>query len=235
MGFKGVILAGGLGTRLHPLTLVTNKHLLPVYDKPMIYYPLLTLANAGIKEILIISSPGELGHFVNLLGSGKDFGVQLRYEIQKEPKGIAHALALAETFVNGENVCLVLGDNIIQDKLDISDFIGGCRIYLKQVTNPKSYGIAELEGDKVISVTEKPEFPKSNLAVIGLYVYDNNVFDIIRTIEPSARGELEITSVNNAYVKENKVDARMMHGFWKDAGSIKSLFEASEMVKNSLE
>ena len=230
---KGVILAGGKATRMYPLTKVTNKHLLPVYDKPMIYYPLQTLIDAGIKEILITSSPGELGNFANLLGSGRQFGVKLSYEIQDQPGGIAQALGLAEDFASGDDICMILGDNIIQDKITISDFTEGARIFLKAVNNPKDYGVAELEGEKVINIEEKPETPKSNLAVIGIYVYDNNVFNIIKTLKPSARGELEITDVNNAYLREGKLDAKIIEGFWKDAGSIDSLFAASELVKNN--
>ncbi len=232
---KGVILAGGKATRMYPLTKVTNKHLLPVYDKPMIYYPLQTLIDAGIKEILITSSPGELGNFANLLGSGRQLGVKLSYEIQDQPGGIAQALGLAEDFASGDDICMILGDNIIQDKIDISNFTEGARIFLKAVNNPKDYGVAELEGEKVINIEEKPETPKSNLAVIGIYVYDNNVFNIIKTLKPSARGELEITDVNNAYLKEGKIDARVLNGFWKDAGSIDSLFTASKLVKDNSE
>jgi len=230
---KGVILAGGKGTRMLPLTKVTNKHLLPVYDKPMIYYPLQTLIDAGIKEILIISSPGELGHFVNLLGSGKEFGVKLSYEIQSEAGGIAQALGLAENFVNNDKVCMILGDNIIQDKIDLSDFNEGCRIFLKEVDKPEEYGIAELEGSKVINIEEKPNNPKSNLAVMGLYAYDNKVFNIIKTLKPSKRGELEITDVNNAYISINEIDSKILNGYCKDAGTIDNLFKASWLVKNS--
>jgi glucose-1-phosphate thymidylyltransferase len=230
---KGIILAGGTGSRLHPLTKVTNKHLLPVYNKPMIYYPLQTLINAGIKEILIVSGPGHAGHFVNLLGSGKEFGIKLSYEIQDEAGGIAQALGLAEDFADNESVCVILGDNIFEEKIDIKDFEDGARIYLKEVQDPQRFGVAEInEENKIKNIEEKPKNPKSNLAVTGLYIYDNKVFDIIKTLKPSERGELEITDVNNYYIKQGKIEAKIIKGYWSDAGTFESLFKASMLVKN---
>lgn len=229
---KGVILAGGTGSRLMPLTKVTNKHLLPVYNKPMIYYPLQTLIDMGIKEILIVSGPGHAGHFVNLLGSGRKFGVKFSYEIQDEAGGIAQALGLAEDFADEESVCVVLGDNIFEDKIDVSDFKEGARIYLKKVQNASRFGVAEIDkNEKVLSIEEKPEKPKSSLAVTGLYIYDNEIFKIIKTLKPSARGELEITDVNNTYIKKGKMDAKILDGFWSDAGTFESLFRASELIR----
>jgi len=232
---KGVILAGGTGSRLMPLTKVTNKHLLPVYNKPMIYYPLQTLIDMGIKEILIVSGPGHAGHFVNLLGSGRKFGVKFSYEIQDEAGGIAQALGLAEDFADEESVCVVLGDNIFEDKIDVSDFKEGARIYLKKVQNASRFGVAEIDkNEKVLSIEEKPEKPKSSLAVTGLYIYDNEIFKIIKTLKPSARGELEITDVNNTYIKKGKMDAKILDGFWSDAGTFESLFRASELIRKTL-
>ncbi|MBD3248799.1 NTP transferase domain-containing protein [Candidatus Woesearchaeota archaeon] len=230
---KGIILAGGTGSRLAPLTKVTNKHLLPIYNKPMIYYPLQTLIEAGIKEILIISGPGHAGDFVNLLGSGKEFGIRLSYEIQDEAGGIAQALGLAEDFADEEDICVILGDNIFQDKIEVDDFKEGARIFLKPVEDPKRFGVAEIKEEKVIGIEEKPENPKSNLAVTGLYVYDNSVFNVIKTLKPSSRGELEITDVNNHYVKEEKMDAKKLKGFWSDAGTFESLYRSSSLVKKN--
>ena len=229
---KGAILAGGTGSRLMPLTKVTNKHLLPVYNKPMIYYPLQTLMDMGIKEILIVSGPGHAGHFVNLLGSGRKFGVSLSYEIQDEAGGIAQALSLAEDFADKEPICVILGDNVFEDKIDISDFKEGARIYLKKVQDATRFGVAEInKKGKVLSIEEKPKNPKSNLAVSGLYIYDNEVFEIIKTLKPSARGELEITDINNAYIKKGKMDAKILEGFWSDAGTFESLFRASQLIR----
>jgi len=229
---KGAILAGGTGSRLMPLTKVTNKHLLPVYNKPMIYYPLQTLMDMGIKEILIVSGPGHAGHFVNLLGSGRKFGVNFSYEIQDEAGGIAQALSLAEDFADKEPICVILGDNVFEDKIDISDFKEGARIYLKKVQDATRFGVAEInKKGKVLSIEEKPKNPKSNLAVTGLYIYDNEVFEIIKTLKPSARGELEITDINNAYIKKGKMDAKILEGFWSDAGTFESLFRASQLIR----
>jgi len=227
---KGVILAGGTGSRLLPLTKVTNKHLLPVYNKPMIYFPLQTLMDMGIKDILIVSGPGHAGHFVNLLGSGKDFGIKLSYEIQDEAGGIAQALGLAETFSAGDSVAVILGDNIFEDKFDLSKFKNGAAIFLKEVDDPQRFGVAELANERVVSIEEKPQKPKSNWAVTGLYVYNNNVFKIIKTLKPSKRGELEITDVNNAYIKQGSMVANVVKGYWSDAGTFESLFRASKLV-----
>lgn len=227
---KGVILAGGTGSRMMPLTKVTNKHLLPVYNKPMIYFPLETLKGMGITEILIVSGPGHAGHFVNLLGSGKEFGVKLSYEVQEEAGGIAQALSLAEDFADEDTVAVILGDNIFEDKFDMRSYKDGATIFLKQVPDPQRFGVAELKADNVISIEEKPKNPKSNWAVTGLYIYDNEVFKIIKTLKPSARGELEITDVNNVYLKKGKMKANFVKGFWSDAGTFDSLIRASNLV-----
>jgi glucose-1-phosphate thymidylyltransferase len=231
---RGIILAGGTGSRLHPLTKVTNKHLLPVYDEPMIYYPIKTLVQTGIKEILIVSGPGHAGDFLNLLGSGKDFGVKFTYEIQEEAGGIAQALGLAESFANGEPVVVILGDNIFEDDFSeaIQSFITGAKIFLKQVPHNKRFGVPILEGERVVAIEEKPSEPKSPYAVTGLYVYDTTVFDIIKTLKPSGRGELEITDVNNFYIKKGDMGSSLVSGFWSDAGTFSSLFTASHLVKN---
>ena len=229
---KGVILAGGLGTRLHPLTIVTNKHHLPIYNKPMIYYPLQTLIDGGIKDTLIICGPEHSGNFLNLLKSGKQFGVNIRYEIQDKPGGIAHALALAEDFANGDNITVILGDNIYEDNFVLLDFKKGARIFLKKVSDPERFGVAELKNEKIINIIEKPKQPISNYAVTGLYQYDNRVFEIIKKLKPSDRGELEITDVNNAYLKNNELQFSLVRGYWTDAGTIETLVRASDLVRN---
>lgn len=234
---KGVILAGGTGSRLFPCTLVTNKHLLPVYNKPMIYYPIQTLIDGGIKEILIVSGPGHAGHFVNLLGSGKKFGVRLSYEIQDEAGGIAQALGLAEDFADSGKVVVILGDNIFEDNLkeSVEEFKKqkeGAKIFLKEVPDAHRFGVAELKGDKVIGIEEKPKNPKTNYAVTGLYMYDNNIFNIIKTLKPSGRGELEITDVNNAYIKSGTMTSKILKGFWSDAGTFESLYKASTLIRD---
>ena len=231
---KGIILAGGTGSRLYPLTKITNKHLLPVYDKPMIYYPLLTLIEAGIKEIMIVSGRGHAGHFLELLGSGTEFGVHLTYEIQDEAGGIAQALGLAEDFADDEPVTVILGDNIFQDnvKQAVSAFENGAMIFLKEVPDAKRFGVAEIKGENIISIEEKPAVPKSNLAVTGLYIYDSGVFNIIKTLAPSGRGELEITDVNNEYIRMRMMRYSTLSGYWSDAGTFESLFRASELVRN---
>jgi glucose-1-phosphate thymidylyltransferase len=231
---KGIILAGGTGSRLYPLTKVTNKHLLPVYDKPMIYYPLQTLMDAGIKDIMIVSGRGHAGHFLELLGSGADVGVHFTFEIQEQAGGIAQALGLAEDFADNEDVAVILGDNIFQDNVckALESFKSGARIFLKEVPDAKRFGVAEIKGNKIISIEEKPALPKSNLAVTGLYIYDTNVFEIIRTLKPSGRGELEITDVNNEYIRLGEMDFSMLQGYWSDAGTFESLFRASELVRN---
>jgi len=230
---KGVILAGGTGSRLYPLTKVTNKHLLPVYDRPMIFYPIQTLVDAGIKEIMIVSGRGHAGHFLELLGSGADLGVKFTYEIQEDAGGIAQALGLAESFADDEDVAVILGDNIFQDniKADVASFKGGAKIFLKKVPDAHRFGVAELNGDKVIGIEEKPREPKSSFAVTGLYIYSNNVFKIIKTLKPSARGELEITDVNNYFVNNGTMEYRILDGFWSDAGTFESLLRAGVLIQ----
>ncbi|ACL17686.1 sugar phosphate nucleotidyltransferase [Methanosphaerula palustris] len=230
---KGVILAGGTGSRLLPLTKVTNKHLLPVYDRPMIFYPLQKLIEAGIEEIMIVSGRGHAGHFLELLGSGAAFGVRLTYEIQDGAGGIAQALGLARKWAQGESIAVILGDNIFEDDFreKITSFTSGGRIFLKEVPDANRFGVAQVKGDRVIGIEEKPEEPKSNLAVTGLYLYDSEVFDIISTLKPSARGELEITDVNNAYIARGTMGFSVLSGFWSDAGTFDSLMRASLMVQ----
>lgn len=235
---KGIILAGGTGYRMLPCTKITNKHLLPVYNKPMIYYPLLTLINAGIKDILIISGPGHAGHFVNLLGSGREFNARINYEVQDEAGGIAQALGLAENFADNEPVIVVLGDNIFEDK--IKEYIEkfsqqqvGCRIFLKEVglKAAQRFGIAVVEGDKVTYVEEKPLNPKSNLAMTGLYMFDARIFEVIKRLKPSTRKELEITDAIDYYVKRGECCYNILEGFWSDAGTFESLNRASNLVR----
>ncbi|MPM65047.1 Glucose-1-phosphate thymidylyltransferase [bioreactor metagenome] len=230
---KGIILAGGAGTRLYPLTMVTSKQLLPIYDKPMIFYPIQTLVNAGIKEIMIVSGRGHAGHFLELLGSGADLGVKFTYEIQEEAGGIAQALGLAESFADKEDVAVILGDNIFQDniKQDVSNFKSGAKIFLKEVPDAHRFGVAELKGDKVIGIEEKPGEPKSNFAVTGLYIYSNSVFKVVKTLKPSARGELEITDVNNYFVNNGTMEYRILDGFWSDAGTFESLLRAGMLIQ----
>ncbi len=236
---KGIVLAGGFGTRLLPLTKVTNKHLLPIYNKPMIYYPIETLLNAGINNILVVSGPEHAGHFLRLLGSGKEFNAKFSFEIQDEAGGIAQALGLAENFVDNEKCAVILGDNVFED--NVKEFIeefkkekSGARIFLKAVPDPQRFGVAELEGERVVRIVEKPENPKSNYAVTGLYLYDSKVFDIIKTLKPSARGELEITDVNNNYIERKELKASILKGFWTDAGTFESLFRATTLIKEKL-
>ena len=232
---KGIILAGGTGSRLYPLTKVTNKHLLPVYDRPMIYYPLQTLLNAGITDIMIVSGRGHAGHFLELLGSGADFNARFTYEIQDEAGGIAQALALAEDFADEEDVAVILGDNIFQDNVEdaVQSFNSGARIFLKPVPDAARFGVAEVDEDRgqVLCIEEKPEAPKSDLAVAGLYLYDNGVFDVIKTLKPSGRGELEITDVNNEYIRQGAMGYSVLDGYWSDAGTFGSLLRAGVMVE----
>jgi glucose-1-phosphate thymidylyltransferase len=221
---KGVILAGGTGSRLFPLTKVTNKHLLPVYDKPMIFYPIECMAKAGIDEVLLVTGGNNAGDFIRLLGNGRDFGLkELNYTYQDGAGGIAQALGLAEHFAAGESICLILGDNILEyNILEAAKKFRhqgkGAKILLSPVENPKAYGVAEMDGDKVVKIVEKPKEPKSNMAVIGIYFYDQHVFDIVKQLKPSARNELEITDVNNAYIERGEMTADKVHGFWADAG-----------------
>ena len=231
---KGVILAGGNGTRLHPLTKVTNKHLLPVYNKPMIYYPIERLTSAGIKDIVIVTGKENAGNFMNLLGSGKDFGARFHYTLQDEAEGIAHALSLVEGFVKDDNMTVILGDNIILDDIKdaVSSFESGARIFLKEVKDPQRFGVPEFDkSGKIKRIEEKPKEPKSNYAVTGIYQYDSTVFDKIKKLKPSARGELEITDVNNLYLEERKLSHLFLNEPWLDAGTFDSLLEASNILK----
>ena len=232
---KGVILAGGLGTRLHPLTKITNKHLLPIYDRPMIYYPIEALVNAGVTDIMIVTGGRKSGDFLSLLGNGGDFGLKhLNYTYQKGEGGIAEALGLCEHWASGEDICVILGDNIIEKNIakGVRDFRaqgGGAKIMLKEVHDPERFGVAELKGEKVVSIEEKPKHPQSNLAVIGIYMYDARVFDVIKTLEPSDRGELEITDVNNWYIRDGSMTYEVLDGWWTDAGTFDSLLRAASM------
>ncbi len=237
---KGVILAGGLGTRLSPLTKITNKHLLPIYDKPMIYYPLQTLVNAGIDDILIVTGGNNAGDFLRLLGNGREFGLkELQYAYQEQEGGIAEALSLAEHFAEGEKLVVMLGDNIIEGNIltAVNDFKHqpeGAKILLKKVDNPQDYGVAEVRGDKIVHIVEKPKSPVSNYAVIGIYMYDREVFNIIRTIAPSNRGELEITDVNNVYIEKGTMTYDVLEGWWADAGaSIDRLLKVNLLVREN--
>ncbi len=235
---KGIILAGGTGSRLKPTTLVTNKHLLPVYNKPMIFFPLETMAACGFKEVMIVSGREHAGHFLNLLGSGKDFGLKLSYEVQEEAGGIAQALALAEEFADHGSVAVQLGDNIFENTEPLINGVkrfsqshAGAMIFLKQVPDPQRFGVVEIMGYKVVSIIEKPQQPKSDLCVTGFYIYDGSVFDIIKTLKPSGRGELEITDVNNHYIKNSAMAFETLQGEWTDAGTFESLFKASELAR----
>ena len=236
---KGVILAGGLGTRLYPLTKITSKHLLPVGNEPMVFHCVKQLTTAGITDILIVTNPEYVGDFVNALGSGKDFGCEFTYRVQEEAKGIAHALALAEGFASGGRIAVLLGDNIFETSIRhaANDFHAqqrGARVLLKQVPDPERYGVAVLDGDhRIVAIDEKPEHPQSDYAVVGVYFYDASVFDIIRTIEPSARGEYEITAVNNAYMHRGELEYSFVQGKWVDAGTFDSLSEAHQILMNS--
>lgn len=236
---KGIVLAGGLGTRLRPLTSVTNKHLLPVYNQPMIYYPIQTLVNAGIKEIMIVTGGNNAGDFLKLLGNGKAFGLKhLNYTYQEGEGGIAAALSLAEDFADGESVCIVLGDNIIESNIARTVSLyeqqsSGAKILLKKVHDPQRFGVPQLEGERVVRIEEKPQNPKSDFAVIGIYLYDNQVFDCIRKLKPSSRGELEITDVNNFYIERNEMTWDELQGWWTDAGTFESLLHASNLVAES--
>jgi len=241
---KGVILAGGLGTRLFPLTKITNKHLLPVYDQPMIYYPIQTLVNAGIDDIMIVTGGKKSGDFLSLLGNGKDFGLKhLNYTYQEGEGGIAEALGLAAHWAAGSPICVILGDNLIEKNIRgaVEDFrsqisdsgIGrGAKIMLKEVHDPERFGVATLDGDAVARIVEKPKNPQSNLAVIGIYMYDSRVWDVIPTLEPSDRGELEITDVNNWYIHDKSMTFDVLDGWWTDAGTFESLQSASNLVVN---
>ena len=233
---KGVILAGGLGTRLRPLTLVTNKHLLPIYDRPMIYYPIECLIKAGIREIIIVTGGEHAGDFLKLLGNGKSLGMrELHYTYQEGEGGIADALQLAEDFAEGDKICVVLGDNIIEQNIRqaVGEFFtqtSGARIILKEVNDPKRFGVARVEEGRISEILEKPDNPPSNYAVTGIYMYDNDVFDITRTLKPSNRGELEITDVNNEYIRRGDLTYNILNGWWTDAGTFESLYRANSLV-----
>ncbi len=232
---KGIILAGGTGSRLYPLTKVTNKHLLPVGDKPMIYHPIEKLTEVGIDEILIVTGTEHMGAVVNLLGSGKDFGCRFTYKVQDEAGGIAQALGLAENFAGNDPVLVILGDNIFESSLKkaVEDYPGkGAQILIQDVPDPKRYGVAELEGDKVVSIEEKPEEPKSNYAVTGIYFYDPAVFECIKSLNPSSRGELEITDVNNHYIQKGAMKSSILTGWWTDAGTPESYQIANELIRS---
>ena len=235
---KGIILAGGLGTRLHPLTRITNKHLLPVYDKPMIYYPIEMLMKAGVDDVMVITGGNNSGDFLRLLGNGKQFGLKhLHYGYQEGEGGIADALKLCEDFVGRDKMIVALGDNIIEKNIraftdEFRRQAHGAKIILKEVSNPKEYGVAEVDGERIKKIIEKPKNPKTNLAVIGVYFYPNDVFKIINTLKPSKRGELEITDVNNAYLKKNQLTYNILDGWWQDCGESKdTLLEANIFVK----
>ncbi|MGH7458065.1 MAG: sugar phosphate nucleotidyltransferase [Longimicrobiaceae bacterium] len=234
---KGIVLAGGLGSRLQPMTRVTNKHLLPVYDRPMIHYPIELLVRAGVDDIMIVTGGNHAGDFLRLLRNGKEFGLkQLNYAYQEGEGGIAEALGLCEHFADGEPVCVVLGDNLIEGSVAdqvrrfLRDGATGGKIFLKEVPDPERFGVAEVKGSKVVRVVEKPEQPTTNLAVVGIYLYDARVFDIIQTLTPSGRGELEITDVNNRYAEWGELEYEMLDGWWTDAGTVTSLHRASLLV-----
>lgn len=233
---KGVILAGGLGTRLHPLTKVTNKHLLPVYDRPMIYYPLQTLCDAGIREVMIVTGGNSAGDFLRLLGNGADFGLRgIYYAYQQGEGGIADALRLCEHFADGRRIVVILGDNIFQRSIEpyvrrFADQPSGARILLKEVDELQRFGVPVFDGERIVAVEEKPAQPKSRYAVTGLYMYDARVFDFIQTLKPSARGELEIADVNNCYIRDGCLEHDVLEGWWSDAGTFESLFRAGELI-----
>jgi len=237
---KGAILAGGLGTRLHPLTKITNKHLLPIYDRPMIHYPLMTLVGAGIRDILIVTGGNHAGEFLRLLGNGREFGLEdIAYTYQEGEGGIADALSLARHFADGDKIVVVLGDNIIEGdiKKPVAAFRAqgaGARLLLKKVPDPGRFGVPELKDGRIAGIEEKPKQPKSDYAVIGIYMYDAQVFDIISTLKPSGRGELEITDVNNAYLQRGQLEHDILEGWWTDAGTFESLFRASQLVREKM-
>ena len=238
MNMKGIILAGGSGTRLYPITKVINKHIVPIGDKPMIMHPLEKLTEANIKEICIVSGPESLGDIIKFLGSGKDFNANLTYKVQDTANGIAGALAVTEDFVKSEPIVVILGDNIFQESireyvLDYSKNPRGARIFVKEVNDPERFGIAEIHKNEVINIIEKPKNPKSNLCVTGIYFYDKNVFDIIKTIKPSHREELEISGVNLEYLKRGELSHYVLKEWWLDAGTFESLKEANRLVLES--
>lgn len=233
---KGIILAGGLGTRMRPLTHVTNKHLLPVYDRPMIFYPLQTLVEAGIRDILIVTGGSNAGDFLRLIGNGAAFGLKhVNYTYQKGEGGIAEALGLAEHFADGQKVVVVLGDNILQESIatHVDDFKrqpSGAKILIKKVPDPERFGVVVFKGNRILAIEEKPKRPKSDYIVTGIYMYDPSVFDIVKTLKPSARGELEITDVNNAYIRKGQMTCNILKGWWSDCGTFESLLRAGQLV-----
>jgi glucose-1-phosphate thymidylyltransferase len=237
---KGIILAGGLGSRLHPLTKVTNKHLLPVYDKPMIFYPLETLVDAGIRDVMVVTGGNNAGDFLRLLGNGRSFGLrQLNFAYQEGEGGIAEALSLAEHFVDNDLSCVVLGDNLLQDSIRpyVESFRqqgSGAKILLKEVPDPERFGVPVLEGDLVVEIQEKPASAPSSYAVTGIYMFDYRVFEIIKQLNPSERGELEITDVNNRYIEWGEMTYDVLSGWWTDAGTIESLLKATNLVSDTL-
>lgn len=235
---KGIILSGGASTRLRPCTKITSKQLLPVYNRPMIYYPINTLIKAGIKDILIIISPDRSGDYLNLLGSGRQFGAKFSYEIQDKPEGLAQAFIIGGNFIGKDSVAMILGDNIFEDNFskDIKNFKKGAKIFAKEVKDPTRFGVVEFgKNMKVISIEEKPAKPRSNYCVTGLYVYDNKVVEMVKSVKPSARGELEITDLNNLYLKAGELRAAMVPGAWIDTGTFDSLLEAQILAKDKLQ
>ncbi|MFZ2153440.1 MAG: sugar phosphate nucleotidyltransferase [Microgenomates group bacterium] len=230
---KGIVLAGGHATRLRPLTKITSKQLLPVYDRPMIYYPIDTLIKMGIREILIIVAPEYAGHYLNLLGSGKEMGVDFSYEIQDEPRGLAEAFIIGENFIGQDNVTMVLGDNIFDQDFskEISTFKSGAMVFAKKVEDPQRFGVVEFdENMKALNIEEKPKVPKSDYAVVGLYTYDNRVVGYAKNLQPSARGEIEITDLNNLYLKNGEIRVNIFGGMWEDAGTFESLVRVNQMM-----
>jgi glucose-1-phosphate thymidylyltransferase len=233
---KGIVLAGGTGSRLFPLTKITNKHLLPIYDKPMIYYPIQTLVDAGIDDIMIVTGGRSSGDFLRLLANGKEFGLShINYTYQEGEGGIADALGLAAHFAAGQNICVILGDNIVEKSIraaveDFRNQKSGAKILLKEVPDAERFGVAEFSGDRIIGIEEKPRHPKSAYAVTGIYLYDETVWDKVKTLKPSERGELEITDVNNAYIREGSMSYAFLDGWWTDAGTFESLLRATNLV-----
>lgn len=230
---KGIILAGGRATRLRPLTKITSKQLLPVYNKPMVYYPINTLAKAGIKDILIIVSPEYSGQFLNLLGSGSELGVNLSYEVQDQPRGLADAFVVGEKFIGDDNVAMILGDNIFDHDFtdNVKSFKSGARIFAKKVPDPERSGVVEFdENYKVLSIVEKPEHPKSNYAIVGFYIYDNKVIEYAKNLKPSARGEVEIVDLHNKYLAKEELEVNIIEGMWEDAGTFDSLLRVNNLV-----
>lgn len=237
---KGIVLAGGLGKRLGLLTRITNKHLLPVYDKPMIYYPLQTLVDAGIKDILLVTGGNHAGEFLHLLGNGAELGLKhLNYTYQKGEGGIAEALGLAKYFANSDKIVVILGDNMIEKDIrrHVENFKkqpSGAKVLLKKVKDPERFGVAEVRGDRIVRIAEKPKYPKSDLIVTGIYMYDSTVFDIVKTLKPSRRGELEITDVNNAYIKRGDMTFDILDGWWTDCGLPETLYRATSLIRSKL-